>query len=201
MKDLKKKNNIESQESEYSYNRMTSKPKDIFFEDEELVEKKNLRKKRKVALIVLAVLIIGSLIVELGYKLTDKDSVNIHIEIRCDKVVENLSALKDPTLIGYMPQSGIALKKLKYIGKKDNTALEVIEKVCKSNSIEIVTTSNGVSKIGYLTNGDCGKDSLWKFTVNGKVFEGEPEEYVIQPGDDIIWTFSLENGRDLKGDK
>lgn len=170
------------------------KKKDIFFEDEERVAKKNLRKKRKLALIVLAVLIMGSACYELISQAGDKDRISAHMQIRLDSIVSNISKL---TINVGIPQDGVGLKKIKYVGKVGDTALTMLERIAKSNELPIVIEEDRVISIGEIKNGVCGEKSYWMFAVNGEIHQGKPGEYVVKQDDNVVWTFTTDEGKDI----
>ena len=56
--------------------------------------------------------------------------------------------------------------------KEGDSVLQILEKICKNNTIEVKKTEDGlIEAIGYLKNGDCkvkgGEDIVWTFTLNG----------------------------------
>lgn len=172
----------------------STKKKDMFFEDEDRVNKKNLRKKRKTALIILAVLIIGSACYEIIDQMMDKDRISAYVQIRLDCIVSNISKLE--INIG-IPQDGVGLKKLKYVGNKNDTALSMLKKVGKSNEVPIEVVDDKVISIGEIKNGVCGEKSYWVLAVNGKIYQGNPKDYVVKQDDNVVWTFTTDDGKDI----
>ena len=169
---------------------MTEKEKD---------KKKNIKKKRMAALIVLAVLIVVSAAAELIINAGKEGTANVHIQIRCDKLAEAPEKLKDQTLVQYIPDDGEALARLKYIANDGDSALDILEKICSNKNIEIKKNSEGaIQSIGYFKNGDCGQGSGWVYTVNGRLMDEDPAEYIVRDGDEIVWAFSLNGGRDIE---
>ena len=135
-------------------------------------KEKNVKAKRKAALIVLAVLIVVSAAAELIINAGKEDTANVHVQIRCDEVAEAPEMLTDPALAEYIPEDGIALARLKYIAKEGDSVLQILEKICKNNNIEVKKTEDGlIEAIGYLKNGDCkvkgDEEIVWTFTLNG----------------------------------
>jgi hypothetical protein len=47
---------------------------------------------------------------------------------------------------------------------------------------------------------DAGPLSGWKFIVNGTFPAISSSSYVLQPGDDVVWAYTLDLGRDLGAD-
>ena len=162
-------------------------------------KEKNVKAKRKTALIVLAVLIVVSAAAELIINAGKEDAANVHIQIRCDEVAEAPEMLTDPALAEYIPEDGIALARLKYIAKEGDSVLQILEKICKNNNIEVKKTEDGlIEAIGYLKNGDCGEGSCWVYTVDGKLMSDNPADSKVKGGEDIVWTFALNGGRDIE---
>ena len=167
--------------------------------DREKDKEKNVKAKRKTALIVLAVLIVVSAAAELIINAGKEDTANVHIQIRCDEVAEAPEMLTDPALTEYIPEDGIALARLKYIAKEGDSVLQILEKICKNNNIEVKKTEDGlIEAIGYLKNGDCGEGSCWVYTVDGKLMSDNPADCKVKGGEDIVWTFALNGGHDIE---
>ena len=80
-------------------------------------KEKDIKVKRKAALIVLAVLIVVSAAAELIINAGKDDIANVHIQIRCDRVAEEPEKLIDPALIEYIPEDGVAMARLKFIDR------------------------------------------------------------------------------------
>ncbi len=139
-------------------------------------KEKDIKVKRKAALIVLAVLIVVSAAAELIINAGKEDVANVHIQIRCDKVAEAPETLVDPALEEYIPEDGIAMARLKYIAKEEGL----------------------VETIGYLKNGDCGENSRWEYTVNGELRKEKPDDCKVTDGDEIVWAFTLDGGMDIE---
>lgn len=162
-------------------------------------EEKNIKAKRKAALIVLAVLIVVSAAAELIINAGKEDTANVHIQIRCDEVAGAPDMLTDPALAEYIPEDGIAMARLKYIAKEGDSVLEILEKICSNNNIEVKKDKEGfIETIGYLKNGDCGGNSRWAYTVNGELRKEKPADCKVTDGDEIVWAFTLDGGHDIE---
>ena len=162
-------------------------------------KEKNVKAKRKTALIVLAVLIVVSAAAELIINAGKEYTANVHIQIRCDEVAEAPEMLTDPALAEYIPEDGIALARLKYIAKEGDSVLQILEKICKNNNIEVKKTEDGlIEAIGYLKNGDCGEGSCWVYTVDGKLMSDNPAYCKVKGGEEIVWAFTLNGGSKIE---
>lgn len=167
--------------------------------DREKDKEKNIKKKRKAALIVLAVLIVVSAAAELIINAGKEDTANVHIQIRCDEVAEAPEMLTDPALAEYIPDDGIAMARLKFIANEGDSVLQILEKICKNKNIEVKKTQDGlIDAIGYLKNGDCGQGSSWVYTVNGELMSDNPADCKVKDGDEIVWAFTLDGGKDIE---
>ena len=84
-------------------------------------------------------------------------------------------------------------------GKEGDSVLQILEKICKNNNIEVKKTEDGlIEAIGYLKNGDCGEGSCWVYTVDGKLMSDNPADCKVKGGEDIVWTFTLNGGNDIE---
>lgn len=162
-------------------------------------KEKDIKVKRKAALIVLAVLIVVSAAAEFIINAGKDDIANVHIQIRCDRVAEEPEKLIDPALIEYIPEDGVAMARLKFIATEGDSVLDVLEKICKNKRIEVKKTQDGlIDTIGYIKNGDCGEGSCWIYTVDGKLMSDNPADCKVKGGEDIVWTFTLNGGHDIE---
>lgn len=68
---------------------------------------------------------------------------------------------------------------------------EVLGWAAEKNECTVVVTDNGVQRIGNVENGDS---CVWTCMVNGKAAAVDTEKPGVQEGDQILFTFLMENG-------
>ena len=111
------------------------------------------------------------------------------------------NALSSDLLID-LPQDGIMLAEVTVPWRENLSVWDVLDAVCRANGI--VTTHNGdgtgayVTSIGGLYEMDCGDLSGWVYVVNGSQPSKGCGTYILEPGDEIHWVYSVELGRDVK---
>ena len=96
------------------------------------MDKKNIKSKRKAALIALVVIFAVSAAAELIINAGREGTADVYVQIRCDEVSEAPEKLTDQALVGYIPEDGVAMARLKYIANEGDSVLEILEKICKN---------------------------------------------------------------------
>lgn len=163
------------------------------------MDKKNIKSKRKAALIALVVIFAVSAAAELIINAGREGTADVYVQIRCDEVSEAPEKLTDQALVGYIPEDGVAMARLKYIANEGDSVLEILEKICKNNNIEMKETEDGhIDAIGNLKTGDCGEGSGWVYLVNGKQRSEKPADCKVTDGDEIVWAFTLDGRKGIE---
>ena len=75
------------------------------------MDKKNIKSKRKAALIALVVIFAVSAAAELIINAGREGTADVYVQIRCDEVSEAPEKLTDQALVGYIPEDGVAMAK------------------------------------------------------------------------------------------
>lgn len=132
-------------------------------------------------------------------KPTKKPSNTCTIIIRCDSILSNMDKLatgKDK----FVPKSGYLLKKTELTFKEDESAFDILKRVCEENNIPIEYSFTPgletyyVEGINHLYEFDCGSTSGWLYDVNGKQPIRGSSDYIVQSGDHIDWHYSCSLG-------
>ena len=69
------------------------------------------------------------------------------------------------------------------------SALEILKRVCESQSIRIETNGGYVEGIDGLYEFDLGNESGWMFEVGGKRLGVSSADYAPKDGDAIVWVY------------
>lgn len=172
--------------------------KDMFNEDMELVNKRHTKQKRKWALIILALVILGSLVYELlGGFGSSENEINCTVEVRCDTVTGNPDALVNQDNLSIIPADGVGVAEMKIIANEGDTVFDVTSKMAQVSGIDFVESNKYITQIGKLAVGDCGAYSGWLFTVNGEFVMDGAEKIEVQDGDKIVWLYTIDGGSDI----
>lgn len=76
-----------------------------------------------------------------------------------------------------------------YTIEQNSTILYALSQIAKENNIQIECDNGYVKSIGNIAEKDCGDMSGWGYTVNGEYPSVGCDEYIIQDGDVITWTY------------
>ena len=121
------------------------------------------------------------------------------LEVECKTVLDNMDLL-DLDLQNSVPKDGVILKKTKVTLKKGDTAYSVLYKTLKDKNISMERTDTAGSKyvkgIDNFYEFSCGQKSGWIYKVNGKKPGKGSSEYKLKSGDDVVWSFTCNMGKD-----
>ena len=127
------------------------------------------------------------------------------IEIRCDVLLDT-SVVENEAILPYIPADGTVLAKTEVELEEGDTAFDVLNRVTRANDIHMETRKGGshpgdyIEGIAYLYEFDAGPLSGWIFQVNGTVHNYGASSVELQPGDELIWFYTCDLGRDMGGD-
>lgn len=166
--------------------------------------KKSKRKRfAKIAAIVLiAAVVCGVIIYNFSGRHAKnggaRGSIEVTIEIRCDKLADNMEALKKPELKKYIPEDGTILSPATFEMKKGATAFDLTRKACDENNIQfeykksVTYNSIYVKGINYLYEFSAGKKSGWMYEVNGRSPEYGADQFELKTGDRVLWYYVVD---------
>ncbi|MDE6419226.1 MAG: DUF4430 domain-containing protein [Lachnospiraceae bacterium] len=124
--------------------------------------------------------------------------ITVSMEIRCDTV----AGAED-----YLPQDGVILAKTSVSAYEGDSAFDVLRETARVYDIpvEYEGTAAGdafayIEGISYLYEYDYGELSGWIFLINGEAPDVGCGSYRVADGDEIVWYYSKELGRDVKWD-
>ena len=133
-----------------------------------------------------------------------EDSETIYLTIRCDTILDNWDNL-DPSLKyeKYVPEDGVILARTEYVLRKGDTVYDVLDRAIRHNQIQmecIYSQNYGsvyVQGINHLYEFSCGELSGWMYMVNGEFPNYGCSKYELKDGDEIIWCYTCDLGRDV----
>lgn len=133
-----------------------------------------------------------------------EDSETIFLTIRCDTVLDNWDKLdKNLQDEKYVPADGVILKRTEYVLRKNDTVYDILNRATRYNKIQMESTynnnfgSNYVQGINHLYEFSCGELSGWMYIVNNEFPNFGSNQYKLKDGDEIIWAYTCDLGRDL----
>ena len=127
---------------------------------------------------------------------------NCAISIECSNILDNMDNLKK-TKEEFIPEDGWILKETEVAFQGGETVFDVLKKVCGENGIHMSSKYTPLYKsyyiegINQLYEMDCGKNSGWMYSVNGKYPNYGCSEYKLKNGDKIEWRYTCDLGADV----
>ena len=133
-----------------------------------------------------------------------EDSETIYLTIRCDTILDNWDDL-DPSLKyeKYVPEDGVILVRTEYVLREGDTVYDILDRAIRHNQIQmecIYSQNYGsvyVQGINHLYEFSCGELSGWMYMVNGEFPSYGCSGYELEDGDEIIWCYTCDLGRDV----
>lgn len=133
-----------------------------------------------------------------------KDSKTVFFSIRCDTILSHWDDL-DPALRyeKYVPSDGVILPRTAYVLRDGDTVYDILDRAIRHNKIqmECIYSANYesiyVQGIHHLYEFSCGELSGWMYMVNGKFPHYGCSKYELKDGDEIVWCYTCDLGRDV----
>lgn len=149
-------------------------------------------KKRYFQKLLIFLFVFSSLILTAckGVEPSEQVPINISIEIECGEILNNMESLK-PGIAPFVPKDGVILPKLTLSAFKGDSVLDILNSVKKSEKISVILKGSYIVSIANIAEFDCGTQSGWKYTVNGKYPSVSSNQYSLVDGDEIVWTYAL----------
>ncbi len=118
-----------------------------------------------------------------------------YITIECKSILNHLGDLK-PGHEKYVPSDGYLLRKYSCTYESGDTAYDILKRSCASQHIKITAedTVYGIyiSGINNIDEKDCGDESGWLYSVNGKFPSITCGKKEVNPNDEILFTYTCE---------
>lgn len=136
------------------------------------------------------------------------------VRIECNTIYDNIGKLKSGKK-AFLPTRGVILDGVQVELSGGESAFDVIKKACEENvctdgcqyckasgvQIEYTYTpafnNYYIEGIHQIYEKDCGTQSGWMYSVNGKFPDVGTSSYTVLPGDVIVFSFTCNMGEDI----
>lgn len=142
-------------------------------------------------------------------KIVKEKKKYVTISVRVDTLLkeENYAKLEKPLQNEkYVPKSGTIIATSKYEIRSDNdSAWSITLRALKEHHVQFEYDGAGANKYGsvyiqginHLYEKNAGPLSGWMYSVNGKNPGIGCDGYKVKDGDQIVWQYSLNEGKDI----
>lgn len=124
---------------------------------------------------------------------TTSSTVNCTVTVECKKILSNMDNLKAGHE-DFVPQNGVFFSNCSVRVKNGSSAYDAVKLACSSNGISVNATSSsyGIYIAGFnnIDEKDCGNQSGWTYTVNGKYISKSCGKYIVSNGDSIVFSYT-----------
>ncbi len=124
------------------------------------------------------------------------------LEIRCDVLLDHLDELPQGKA-ALVPQDGVMLAKVEVEFEGGQSVFDVFRKTLREKKIHFeyvdasAYNSAYIEGIGNIYEFDCGPQSGWMYSVNGKHPGLGCSAYTLSDGDVIVFSYTCDLGTDL----
>lgn len=113
------------------------------------------------------------------------------VQVECKKILSKKNKFKKD--ISLVPSDGVILSPVKVYLDEGATAYDALQKACSQNSIALNAQNSAfgiyIVGIGGIEEKDCGAQSGWVYTVNGKSPSAGLGNYKIKNGDSMVLSY------------
>lgn len=115
------------------------------------------------------------------------------ISIECAEILDNMDSLKAGHE-GFIPSDGVILNTYSVTAKAPATVYDLLKAACSENDIKLTEqkTLYGtyIAGINNIDEKDCGAQSGWTYTVNGKYPSKSCDKYKLSNGDKVVFKYT-----------
>ena len=134
--------------------------------------------------------------------IADDESFTVTLTIRVDMLLYNMHLL-DGDKHELVPLDGFIFPQTTVIAYPGESVFNILQREMRRARIHMasrftpVFNSAYIEAINNLYEFDAGALSGWVYSVNGSFPGFGSSRYLLSPGDDIVWHFTLDRGRDV----
>ena len=125
-----------------------------------------------------------------------------YLTINCHTILDNMDQLEEGKEV-LVPKNGVLFARRAVTFYEGESVFDVLQRETRANGIHMSSrftpmyNSAYIEGIGNLYEFDCGSLSGWMYEVNGWYPNYGVSRYIVSEGDDIIFNYTCDLGRDL----
>ena len=133
---------------------------------------------------------------------TDGDAFTVTLTVRCVTVLDNMDLLKKDKR-ELVPDDGLIFHATEVTAYHGESLFNVFLREMKKAKIHMafrntpIYNSAYIEAVNNLYAFDAGELSGWMYCVNGAYPSYGCSRYLLEPGDEIVWNYTCDLGRDL----
>jgi hypothetical protein len=130
------------------------------------------------------------------------DDFSVTFSIRADILLANMQML-DGDKHELIPADGIILPAKQAAAYEGDSVFDILQRETRNAQMHMaarftpIINEAYVEAINNIYAYDAGPLSGWKFSVNGVFPDISASSFIVNPGDTVIWAYTLDLGRDL----
>ena len=120
-----------------------------------------------------------------------KDTSQVNVSISIEQIKEDVSVLNEAKQ-AILPQGDYILEPTNVSFEEGDSAIEVLQEVCKEQKIQLELSDSYIQGIGNIYEFDAGDMSGWLFKVNGEMPTLGADAYLVEEDDELNWYYCVD---------
>lgn len=126
-------------------------------------------------------------------KATTASTLTCTVEIECKKILNNMDKLSAGHE-EYVPANGMIMSTCSVTVENGDSVYDALKTACNKNGVSINAQNSAygtyIAGFNNLDEKDCGKQSGWLYSVNGKTPPKSCDKYTVSDGDVIVFSYT-----------
>lgn len=128
-----------------------------------------------------------------GTTATTASTLTCTVEIECRQILSHMDQLK-PGHEEYVPANGIIMSTCTVTVENGSSVYDALKTACNKSSVSINAKIGAygtyIAGFNNLDEKDCGRQSGWLYSVNGKTPPKSCDKYTLSDGDVIVFSYT-----------
>ena len=126
-------------------------------------------------------------------KTTTSSTITCTVTVECKSILSHMDNLKAGHE-AYVPSNGYMINGCTVTVKNGSSAYDAVKTACDEQGVHInaVSSSYGIYVAGFnnIDEKDCGSESGWLYSVNGRLPSKSCGKYILSNGDNVVFTYT-----------